>query len=247
VKTEPIANLYSTQQEDIVELDLEREWYNTDESTSTLIEASDATELFLGRRPMLHTNRTKIKAAAAQKLSDQNSYEQEQLRKAGLFTQNSANDNDENEERVHLIVHDIKPAFLSNRTVYTKQQSMVSVVKDPTSDMAVLSRQGSETLSRYRSEREKLKGFSNERFWELKNTHLGKVVGVKSESNEEDVVKEKTFAETMMGKELAKVSEFSQSKSIRQQKEFLPIFTVKKELMRVISENIVTVIVGATG
>ena len=37
----------------------------------------------------------------------------------------------------------MKPPFLDGRIVFTTQQEMVSVVKDPTSDMATLARNGS--------------------------------------------------------------------------------------------------------
>lgn len=38
------------------------------------------------------------------------------------------------EERVVLMVHDIKPPFLDGRIVFTKQIEIVSIVKDSTSD-----------------------------------------------------------------------------------------------------------------
>ena len=38
------------------------------------------------------------------------------------------------EERVALLVHDIKPPFLDGRIVFTRQIEPVSVVKDATSD-----------------------------------------------------------------------------------------------------------------
>lgn len=40
------------------------------------------------------------------------------------------------EERVILMVHDIKPPFLDGRIVFTKQTDPIQVVKDPTSDFA---------------------------------------------------------------------------------------------------------------
>lgn len=44
--------------------------------------------------------------------------------------------------RVHILVHDIKPPFLDGRVVYTKQQKPVQPIRDPTSDMAILSKKG---------------------------------------------------------------------------------------------------------
>ena len=40
------------------------------------------------------------------------------------------------------------------------------------------------------------------------------------------------------------VSDFAKRKSIRQQREFLPIFSVRDELLNVVRENAVVVIVG---
>lgn len=42
-------------------------------------------------------------------------------------------------------------------------------------------------------------------------------------------------------------SEFSKNKSIKEQREYLPIFTVRDELLTVIRENQVIIIVGETG
>jgi HrpA-like RNA helicase len=42
-------------------------------------------------------------------------------------------------------------------------------------------------------------------------------------------------------------SDFAQSKSIAEQRQYLPIFTVREELLTVIRENQVVIIVGETG
>ena len=49
-----------------------------------------------------------------------------------------------------LIVHDLKPPFLDGNTVYTTQSSQIQVVKDPLSDMAILSKKGSAAIKDYR-------------------------------------------------------------------------------------------------
>lgn len=54
------------------------------------------------------------------------------------------------------------------------------------------------------------------------------------------------FAQHMQGKSAAQ-SEFSRSKTMKEQREFLPIYSVKYDLMNVIRENNVVVIVGETG
>lgn len=52
-------------------------------------------------------------------------------------------EDDMDEERVHLMVHDIKPPFLDGRQIFTKQQKPICIVKDPTSDFVKLSKKGS--------------------------------------------------------------------------------------------------------
>ncbi|KAL8149101.1 hypothetical protein AgCh_006198 [Apium graveolens] len=48
-------------------------------------------------------------------------------------------DNEE-EREVILLVHDIKPPFLAGRIIFTKQAEPVMPIKDPTSDMTIISR-----------------------------------------------------------------------------------------------------------
>ena len=47
---------------------------------------------------------------------------------------------EEGEAKVHLLVTNIIPPFLDGRIVFTKQQEPVIPIKDPTSDMAMVSR-----------------------------------------------------------------------------------------------------------
>ena len=54
-------------------------------------------------------------------------------------------DNDA-DARVVLLVHDASPPFLDGRQVFTKQAEPVLPLKDPTSDMAVIARQGSKLV-----------------------------------------------------------------------------------------------------
>lgn len=50
------------------------------------------------------------------------------------------------EERVILMVHDIKPPFLDGRIVFTTQTEPVQVVKDPNGDFYQVSKKGSQVL-----------------------------------------------------------------------------------------------------
>jgi pre-mRNA-splicing factor ATP-dependent RNA helicase DHX38/PRP16 len=42
-------------------------------------------------------------------------------------------------------------------------------------------------------------------------------------------------------------SQFAKSKTLKEQREFLPVFSVRDELIRVIRDNQIVVIVGETG
>jgi pre-mRNA-splicing factor ATP-dependent RNA helicase DHX38/PRP16 len=59
--------------------------------------------------------------------------------------------------RVHLLVHDLKPPFLDGRMVFTKQLEAVQSVRDPTSDMSVFSRKGSQLVKEKREQIERQK------------------------------------------------------------------------------------------
>lgn len=53
------------------------------------------------------------------------------------------------------MVHDFRPPFLSGKTIYTKQLETVSIVKDATSDMAILAKKGSKVLRKQRDQKER--------------------------------------------------------------------------------------------
>jgi len=80
------------------------------------------------------------------------------------------------EERVALIVHDIKPPFLDGRTVFTKQIEPVQVVKDPTSDFVQISKKGSQVLKHIREQNDRSK--MREKFWDLAGTKMGSLLKV---------------------------------------------------------------------
>lgn len=58
---------------------------------------------------------------------------------------------------MHLLVHDIRPPFLDGRMVFTKQLGAVQSVKDPTSDLSVFSRKGSQLVKEKREQIERQK------------------------------------------------------------------------------------------
>jgi hypothetical protein len=78
--------------------------------------------------------------------------------------------------RAVLIVHDTKPPFLDGRVSFTKQSQAVMPIRDPTSDMAVIARNGSHLVKEVREKKEKNK--SRARFWEMAGSKIGQITGL---------------------------------------------------------------------
>jgi len=174
--------------------------------------------------------------------------------------------------RVHLLVHDLKPPFLDGRIVFTQQLDPVVPIKDITSDMAICSRKGSQLVREKRQQRERMKGQT--KFWELAGSRLGDILGVKEEkstdpkgtdfcvsnqieilfnkkpaalaTDDDEYKSDSQFSSHLKDKSDA-VSAFARSKTLKEQREFLPAFAVRNELLKIIRENQVIVVVGETG
>ncbi|KAG9257963.1 P-loop containing nucleoside triphosphate hydrolase protein [Emericellopsis atlantica] len=165
--------------------------------------------------------------------------------------------NEEEGTRIHLLVHDLKPPFLDGRHVFTKQVDPVPAVRDYQSDMAVFSRKGSKLVKEVRQQRERQR--QAQQATSLAGTTLGNIMGAKEEdgdsalpvAGEDDADKAggerkgNKFSTHMKKGEGS--SNFSQTKSLREQREFLPAFAVREDLLRVIRENQVTIVIGETG
>lgn len=203
-------------------------------------------------------SRVNLRQAARQ--DDQDAWEQNRLRVSGATAQGevSLDISTEQDTRVTLLVHQVKPPFLDGRVSFSKIREAVPTVKDASSDFAKMAREGSETLRMLRAKKEK--NAMRQKFWELGGTRMGEAVGIKKEVKKEegstaaetadgeiDYKKSSGFADHVKSKKGDAVSKFAKEKSIRQQREYLPVFTVREQLLSVIRENNVTVIVGETG
>ena len=60
------------------------------------------------------------------------------------------------------MVHDIKPPFLDGRLVLSKQSQPVVPVRDPTSDMAIIAKKGSQLMREMREKREREKAVKDQ-------------------------------------------------------------------------------------
>jgi pre-mRNA-splicing factor ATP-dependent RNA helicase DHX38/PRP16 len=159
---------------------------------------------------------------------------------------------DEEGTRVHLLVHDLRPPFLDGRTIFTKQLEPISAVRDPQSDMAVFSRKGSKVVRDRRQQRERQK--QAQEATTMAGTALGNIMGVKEDEGDsavampvEDTYRSGNKFAQHLKKDEGGQSSFSKSKTLREQREYLPAFAVREELLRVIRDNQVVVVVGETG
>lgn len=182
----------------------------------------------------------KLSARQAQYNHDTNMWEASRMLSSGVAQRIEVDTDfdEENEHRVHLLVHDFKPPFLSGKAVFTKQLEAVQYVKDPTSDMAIIARKGSRLVREKRAEAERAKATK----FDIAGTTLGNVMGVKSQEKEddkshegEDAKADSKFASHLKSSEA--VSDFARTRTMREQREYLPVFAVREELLRVVRDN----------
>ncbi|KAL6618221.1 P-loop containing nucleoside triphosphate hydrolase protein [Neocallimastix californiae] len=238
---------------------LDREWYNIEEG-STMDETHNPyveyEEYYQKKEEELAKQQAKkMSIRQAQYNQDNNLWETNRMITSGVVQRTEIDmDFDDNQEaRIHLLVRDLKPPFLDGNIIYTKQLEAVQSIKDPSSDMAVVARKGSRLVREKRERQERIK--AQPKSWELTGTKLGNIMGVTDNEqekekdktvNDEDYKGESKFAEHLKEKSDA-VSSFARSKTIREQREFLPVFAVREELLNVIRDNQIIIIVGETG
>jgi len=208
--------------------------------------------------------------------ADQNRWEENRLLSSGAAIRGevSLDMTTDDDTRITLLVHQVKPPFLDGRVSFSTIREAVPTVRDATSDFAKMAREGSVTLRRIRENKDK--NAMRQKFWELGGTRMGDAMGVKkqekkdgqaSSTNQQDDENEKeeydenkdgeidykkstgfaSHVKNKKEKENGPVSDFAKKKSIRQQREYLPVFSVREELLNVIRENTVVIVVGETG
>ncbi len=249
------------------QLALDRDWYGGDETgghtfgddshnpfgsyDTSWVEQQQREAQMIERKAGKHMN-----ARQLQRQKDNDAWETNRMLTSGVAQRRGLGDdfNDDNEgTRVHLLVHDLKPPFLDGRTVFTKQLEPVPAVRDYQSDMAVFSRKGSRVVKERRQQRERQRQAQDAT--NMAGTTLGNLMGVKEDEGdsalpiaaEDDHAKSgnNKFSEVM--KKNGGASNFSQSKTLKEQREFLPAFAVREDLLRVIRDNQVIIVVGETG
>ncbi|XP_059657311.1 pre-mRNA-splicing factor ATP-dependent RNA helicase DEAH7-like [Cornus florida] len=255
-----------------MEYNSDRAWYDRQEG-NTMFDA-DSSSFYLGdgasfqrkeaelAKRLVRRDGTKMTLAQSKKLSqltaDNIQWENQQLMSSGAVqgTVVQTEFDDEEERKVILLVHNLKPPFLDGRVVFTMQAESIMPLIDPTSDMAIISRKGSALVREIHEKQSQNK--SRQHFWELAGSKLGDILGVEKtaeqidadtavvgEDGEVDFKEDAKFAQHVKKGEA--VSDFAKSKTLAQQRQYLPIYSVRDELLQVVRENQVVVVVGETG
>lgn len=247
------------------QLRLDRDWYTGaeeggvagDEEHNPLAQYEDLAALKDAEISKKQVRR--ISARQAQYNADNDLWEANRMLTSGVATRKEVDLDfeDESESTVHVMVHDIKPPFLDGKTIFTKQLEPINPIRDPTSDMAIFSKKGSALVKEKREQAERAKAAA--KLASLGGTQLGNIMGVKDEEAEaealaeaqaksgekEDYKGDSKFASHL--KASTGVSSFAKNRTLKEQREYLPAFACRDELLKVIRENQVVVVVGETG
>lgn len=246
------------------QLRLDRDWYSGaeegfvagDEERNPLAQYEDMNPLRSepAAKPM-----KRISARQAQYNADNDLWEANRMLTSGVATRKEVDLNfeDESESAVHVMVHDLKPPFLDGKTIFTKQLEPINPIRDPSSDMAVFSKKGSALVKEKREQAERAKAAA--KLASLEGTSLGNIMGVEdteaaaeaaaqkaaASGQKEDYKGDSKFAGHL--KTSTGVSSFAKSRTLKEQREYLPAFACREDLLRVIRDNQVVVVVGETG
>ncbi|KAG7193272.1 DEAH-box RNA helicase prp16 [Scheffersomyces spartinae] len=125
-----------------------------------------------------------------------------------------------------------------NGVVLTKLGPSISPIKDPLSELAVLASKGSFVLREARSKKEKAKQAKDKS--SLLGTAMGKALGLKDGENDEAHHSRAVIASSDYDEKYDRAV-------IDKQRKSLPAYRVRSEVIRIISENQVTIIIGETG
>ncbi|KAJ8249225.1 hypothetical protein GJAV_G00232530 [Gymnothorax javanicus] len=240
----------------------DRDWYMMDEGYdefhNPLTSSSD--EYVKKREQILQKQTQKRISAQKRQINEDNErWETNRMLTSGVVQRLEVDEDfeEDNAAKVHLLVHNLVPPFLDGRIVFTKQPEPVIPVRDPTSDMAIISRKGSQLVRKHREQKERKK--AQHKHWELAGTKLGDIMGIKKTEDEDgnsskpvgedgavDYKTEQKFAEHMKEKSEAS-SEFAKKKTLLEQRQYLPIFAVRQQLLNIIRDNSIVIVVGETG
>eukprot|EP00928_Gymnodinium_smaydae_P055132 TRINITY_DN3873_c1_g1_i2.p1 TRINITY_DN3873_c1_g1~~TRINITY_DN3873_c1_g1_i2.p1 ORF type:complete len:737 (-),score=192.40 TRINITY_DN3873_c1_g1_i2:1309-3519(-) len=241
---------------------LDRSWYDAEEgATMHDIQGDDDPQKLAEleekkKRQAAQVARVNVRAKQRNEANEM--WELNRLGSAGLAERKEHSldyTNDEDEKRVVVMVRDTTPPFLDGSYIYTSQTEPVCPVKDPTSDMAVVAKQGSKVVKQVMEEQDQ--GKFRQRFWEIQGSSLGQAIGVKDKekTSADDDVSDDDFnhrsnaqyGDLLKSQKVEASTEFGKTKTIAEQRRCLPVYKVREELLDLVREHQILIIVGETG
>lgn len=268
-QSSPGKNAQKTEEYSEEKRRMDREWYDAEEEQ--VVDLSTQPKDLLAMENSSHMQAKLNSVMKGKKYSlkqlqfdrDNEKWEANRMLTSGIVSSDSltggfdpANDDDHQQSQINLVFHEKKPPFLVNWRLSSGKKisdlnfDPVQPVKDPTSDMAVLARRGSPLVKEMREKKERQRVM---RSLEGAGTTLGNIMGKGASENQlgeftENSSLHKTFKESLDNSaESNAVSTFARTKTIREQREFLPAFACRQDLIRVIRESQVVIVVGETG
>eukprot|EP00818_Percolomonas_sp_WS_P008757 CAMPEP_0117445936 /NCGR_PEP_ID=MMETSP0759-20121206/6065_1 /TAXON_ID=63605 /ORGANISM="Percolomonas cosmopolitus, Strain WS" /LENGTH=1134 /DNA_ID=CAMNT_0005238153 /DNA_START=100 /DNA_END=3500 /DNA_ORIENTATION=- len=245
---------WEEEEDDIQEQD--RSWYTGDEGDAVDMTKDD--QFVISREDKLERKEREYKKRASSKMSqmtlENRKWEENQLRFVGLGERKEVDLNYSTEEdvKVNIIVHDVKPSFISSDVAFSNQTETVEPVVDRTCDLAVSAKKGSQVLREVRSQRDKMNAVKD--MLKMEGTQLGNLLGM-SKKKEKKVTMESIKDDSRFSKTLKKTSSADGStpskedlkEETRSTREHLPIYHCKDELLALLMDHPVAVVVGETG
>uniref|UniRef100_A0A673MVJ0 Pre-mRNA-splicing factor ATP-dependent RNA helicase PRP16 n=1 Tax=Sinocyclocheilus rhinocerous TaxID=307959 RepID=A0A673MVJ0_9TELE len=244
----------------------DRDWYMMDEGFDEFHNPlTSSSEEYVKKREQILQKQTqkRISAQKRQINEDNERWETNRMLTSGVVQCLEVDEDfeEDNATRVHLLVHNLVPPFLDGRIVFTKQVQTSLTRAGHSSERRDLrhaerKKEGAQLVfifhlhfSRYRAQH---------KHWELAGTKLGDIMGIKKteedgsdgkavgEDGKVDYRAEQKFADHMKEKNEAS-SEFAKKKTLLEQRQYLPIFAVRQQLLNIIRDNNIVIVVGETG
>lgn len=106
--------------------------------------------------------------------------------------------------------------------------------------MAKVAQKGSAIVKYFREQKERKRAQKKE--WQLAGTRIGEVMGIKPPEEQDNWTEKshrdaQTFADKVGDMKSEAVSEFATRKTIVEQRQYLPVFSVRTSLLRMIKEH----------
>lgn len=237
--------------------EMDYKWYDEDEGGAIDMTLNPFEEL--GNEEKFKKKETEYKKGNVKRVSAKYSeilkqneeWEQNRMMQSGIGVQKeiSTEFDKEEENKTQVIVNDIKPPFLDSKVEFTKQLEAILPVKDPNSDFAQSAKKGSTLLNEIRSQRERLKSVKLK--FKMIGTQFQNIVKKDQDEKKEEKTQVKQeedaqFSKIIKDQNWGGSTKFSKL-DIKKQREQLPIFQCKKQILDLVRENNIIVIVGETG